>query len=273
MMSSIRSDGCDLYYEEAGQGVPILLVHPAGATASTWGSATEQLARVGRVLAYDRRGYARSGGQPVHTVATHTADAAAILESLPAPPAVVVGTSAGAAIAIDLAVRRPDLVQVAIAHEFPWRFTQHRPTASQMVALATIGSRVLRGRQGDAAEALLRSAYSYRDGGSAWDAFPEAWRQAGRDNARATLVDFRNSIRSYPSSAELATVAVPVVCTYGARSPTSMVRLIRSLAAAIPTASTQRIEGAGHAVAFDAPTTFVQLIADTITSLEGRSVW
>jgi pimeloyl-ACP methyl ester carboxylesterase len=52
-----------------------------------------------------------------------------------------------------------------------------------------------------------------------------------------------------------------------------MVRLIRSLAAAIPTASTQRIEGAGHAVAFDAPTTFVQLIADTITSLEGRSVW
>jgi pimeloyl-ACP methyl ester carboxylesterase len=113
----------------------------------------------------------------------------------------------------------------------------------------------------------LRSAYSYRDGGSAWDAVPEAWRQAARDNARATLVDFRNSIGSYPSPAELATVQVPVVCTYGARSPTSMAGLVRSLAAAIPTARTQRIEGAGHAVAFDAATTFVQLIADTITSL------
>ena len=43
---------------------------------------------------------------------------------------------------------------------------------------------------------------------------------------------------------------------------------VRSLAAAIPTASTQRIEGAGHAVAFDATTSFVQLIADTITSLK-----
>jgi pimeloyl-ACP methyl ester carboxylesterase len=243
MMGSVRSDGCDLHYEEEGQGVPILLIHPSGATASTWGSATQELGRIGRVLAYDRRGYACSGGDPVRLVSTHTADAAAILESLGTPPAVVVGTSAGAAIAIDLAVRRPDLVRVVIAHEFPWRFTRHLPTVSQVVALAKIGSLVLRGRQGDAAEALLRSAYSYRDGSSAWDAFPEAWRRAARDNARPTLVDFRNSIGNYPSPTELATVQVPVVCSYGARSPTSMVGLTRSLAAAIPTARMQRIEG------------------------------
>jgi pimeloyl-ACP methyl ester carboxylesterase len=264
MMGSVKSEGCDLYHEEAGQGIPILLIHPAGATATTWGSATEQLARIGRVLTYDRRGYARSGGHPVRSVATHTADAAAILESLGASPAVVVGTSAGAAIAIDLAVRRPELVGAVIAHEFPWRFSRHLPTGAQVVALAKIGSLVLRGRQGDAAEALLRSAYSYRDGGSAWEAFPEAWRRAARDNAKATLVDFRNSIGGYPSAMELGTVEVPVVCTYGARSPTSMVGLVRSLAAAIPRARIQRIAGAGHAVAFDAPTTFVQLIADTI---------
>jgi 3-oxoadipate enol-lactonase len=272
MMGSVRSDGCDLYYEEEGQGVPILLIHPAGATASTWGSAAGELGRVGRVITYDRRGYARSGGQPVRLVSTHTADAAVILEFLRTPPAVVVGTSAGAAIAIDLAVRRRDLVGVVIAHEFPWRFTRHLPTGSQVAALAKIGSLVLRGRHGDAAEALLRSAYSYRDSGSAWDAFPEAWRQAARDNAWAALVDFRNSTGSYPSPRELATVEVPVVCTYGARSPTSMVGFTRSLAAAIPRARTLRIEGAGHAVAFDAPAAFVRLIADTITSWEGRSV-
>jgi 3-oxoadipate enol-lactonase len=206
MMSSIRSDGCDLYYEEAGEGVPILLIHPAGATASTWGAATQELARIGRVLTYDRRGYARSGGQPVRSVATHTADAAALLEASGAPPAVVVGTSAGAAIAIDLAVRHPDLLRVVIAHEFPWRFTRHLPTGSQVAALAKIGSLALRGRHSGAAEALLRSAYTYRDGSSAWDAFPKAWRQAARDNARATLVDFRNSIGTYPSPRDLATV-------------------------------------------------------------------
>jgi pimeloyl-ACP methyl ester carboxylesterase len=155
------------------------------ATAATWGSATEELARIGRVITYDRRGYARSGGQPVRLISTHTADAAAILESLQTPPAVVVGTSAGAAIAIDLAVRRPDLVRVVIAHEFPWRFTRHLPTVSKVAALAKIGSLVLRGRHGDAAEALLRSAHTYRDGGTAWDAFPEEWRRAGNNQLRA----------------------------------------------------------------------------------------
>jgi pimeloyl-ACP methyl ester carboxylesterase len=263
---SAGSEEPDLYYEEAGEGVPILLIHPAGATASTWGSATGQLARIGRVIVYDRQGYARSGGEPVHSISRHTADAAALLEDLRAAPAVVVGTSAGAAIAVDLAVRRPDLVQVVIAHEFPWRFTRHLPSVSQVAALAKIGSLVLRGRQGDAAEVLLRSAYAYRDGGSAWDAFPDEWRRAGRDNARAALEDFRNSIGSYPSATDLATVEVPVVCTYGARSPDSMFRFTRSLAAAIPTARTDQVRGAGHAVAFDAPAKFVQLVADAITS-------
>ena len=268
MMRSVRSDGCDLYYKEVGEGVPILLIHPAGSTVSTWGAAADELARIGRVIAYDRRGYARSGAEPVRSISTHTADAAALLEYLRTPPAVVVGTSAGAAIAIDLAVRRPDLVRAVVAHEFPWRFARHLPTVSQVGALAKIGWLALRGRQSDATETLLRSAYTYRDGGSAWDDFPEDWRDAARENARAALADFRNSIGSHPSPEDLATVEVPVVCSYGARSPDSMFRLVRSLAAAIPTARTHRIEGAGHAAAFDATTNFVQLIADTISSGE-----
>ena len=270
-MGSVRSDGCDLYYEVVGEGVPILLIHPAGSTASTWGRATKELARIGRVIAYDRRGYARSGGEPARSVSTHTADAAAILESVRTAPAVVVGTSAGAAIAVDLAVRRPDLVRAVIAHEFPWRFIRHLPTSSQVAALAKIGSFVLRGRQSDAAEVLLRSAYTYRYGGSAWDAFPEEWWRAGRENARAALADFRNSIGDYPSKADLATVEASVVCTYGARSPHNMFRFACSLASAIPTASTHQIEGAGHAAPFDATANFVQLIADTITSSDRDS--
>jgi pimeloyl-ACP methyl ester carboxylesterase len=263
---AVYSDGCDLYYEELGEGVPILLIHPSGATASTWGAAIADLARIGRVIAYDRRGYARSGGDPARVASVHTADAAALLECLRTPPAVVVGTSAGAAIAVDLAVRRPDLVRAAVAHEFPWRFTRHLPAASQVAALARIGSLVLRGRRSEAAEALLRSAYTYRDGGSAWDAFPEEWRQVARENAAAALADFRNSIGCYPSAADLATLEVPVVCSYGARSPDSMVRLVRSLASAIPGATTQRVEGAGHAAPFDATGNFVQLIAAVIAS-------
>lgn len=271
MAGFVQADGCKLYYEEAGEGVPILLVHPSGATASTWGAAFEELARIGHVIAYDRRGYARSGGEPVRSMSTHTEDAAALLEHLQAPPAAVVGTSAGAAIAVDLAVRRPELLRVVVAHEFPWRFTRHLPAASQIAPLARIGSLALRGRHADAVEVLLRTAYSYPDGGSAWDAFPEEWRQVAKENARAALADFRNSIRVYPSATDLATVTVPVVCSYGVRSPRSMVRLVQSLAAAMPTGEARRIGGAGHAAPFDATTNFVQLIADAITS-RGRAM-
>jgi pimeloyl-ACP methyl ester carboxylesterase len=269
-MSPARSDGCELYYEEAGEGVPILLIHPSGSTASTWGSAVDELARIGRVITYDRRGYARSGGEPVRKVSTHTADASALLESLQAPPAIVVGTSSGAMIALDLAVHRPDLVRAVVEHEGPWRFTRHLPTGPQVRTFAAMGSLVLRGRPGDAAEALLRSAYAYREGGTAWDAFPAEWRRAGRENARATLWDFLITIGNHPSATDLATIEVPVVCSHGSRSPDFMVRCTRSLAAAIPTARTHRIEGAAHAAPFDATTNFVELIADTMRD-DGRT--
>ncbi len=265
-MGSVPSDGCNLYYEQHGEGVPILLIHPAGATASTWGAVTEQLARIGRVITYDRRGYARSGGDPVHSVYTHTTDAATILEHLRTPPAVIVGTSAGATIAHDLAVRRPDLVRVVIAHESPWRALRQLPDISQIVPLARIGSLTLVGRYVAAAETLLRFAYSYRDGGTAWDVFPEAWRQAGRENARSALEDFRIAIGNYPSPRDFKTVKVPVVCTYGERSPRRMFRYAQSLAAAIPGARVQRIEGAGHAAPFDATANFVRLVAEAIAS-------
>jgi pimeloyl-ACP methyl ester carboxylesterase len=265
-MGFAKAQGGDLYYEEKGDGVPILLIHPAGATASTWGSAAEDLAQVGRVVAYDRRGYSRSPGEPVHSIPRHTADAAAILDTLHTPPAVVVGTSVGATIGIDLALRRPDLVRTVIAHESPWRASRRRPSMSSLAALARMGWLALRGHHGDAAESFLRFAYTYRDGGTAWDAFPAEWRRAVRENAKAALADIRIAIGGYPPPKELATIHSPVVCTYGARSDDSMVRITRSLARAIPTASLHEIEGAGHAAAFDAPANFVKVIAEAVGS-------
>ena len=85
LLGAVRSAGCALYYEEVGEGVPILMIHPAGSTASTWGAATEELARIGRVITYDRRGYAHSGGEPARSISTHTADAAAILAAQKSP--------------------------------------------------------------------------------------------------------------------------------------------------------------------------------------------
>lgn len=269
-MGFIKARGADLYYVEKGSGPSILLIPPAGATASTWGRLAEELSGVGRVIAYDRRGYSRSGGEVVRSASAHTADAAAIVEALDASPAVVVGTSAGATIALDLAVRRPDLVRVVVAHESPWRALLH-PDVSGLSTLARMQSLAWQGRYDDAAEVLLRQVYAYRDGDSAWDGFPEEWRRTARENGRSVVADLRATLGSYPSRARLASMATPVVCTYGSRSRNYMRAITRSLAQAIPTATLREVDGAAHAVPFDAPGLFAQVIADALNGAEQQS--
>jgi pimeloyl-ACP methyl ester carboxylesterase len=264
-MAFVKARGNSFYYQEQGEGPPILLIPPAGATASTWGTLAGDLARAGRVIAYDRRGYTRSGGEVVRSAAEHTRDAGAILDALAAESAVLVGTSAGATIAIDLAVRRPDRVRAVVVHEAAWRALRH-PDASGLRTLARMQWLAWRGRYPDAAETLLRWVYCYRDGGSAWDAFPEAWRQTARDNGRSVVADLKSSMGSYPRAQDLATITAPVVCTYGSRSRSYMRPLTRSLAHAIPTATVREIDGTAHAVPFDAPGNFAHVIAEAMRS-------
>jgi pimeloyl-ACP methyl ester carboxylesterase len=269
-MGVVKARGSSFYYEEKGEGLPILLIPPSGSAASTWGALVGDLAGAGRVIAYDRRGYRRSGGEIVHSASEHAVDAAAVLEALEAAPAVAVGTSAGATIALDPAVRRPDLVRAVVAHEAAWRAMRH-PSASGLGTLARMQWLAWRGRYPEAAETLLRWVYSYRDGGSAWDAFPEQWRRTARENGRSVVADLRATMHGYPRPQDLAKITSPVVCTYGSRSRSYMRSITRSLAQAIPTATVREIDGAAHAVPFDAPGNFVQVIAEAIHSSEPRS--
>jgi pimeloyl-ACP methyl ester carboxylesterase len=244
-MGFVKARGSNFYYEEKGEGPPILLIPPSGSTASTWGAVFGDLAGAGRVIAYDRRGYSRSGGEAVRSAAEHALDAAAVLEALKAGPAVAVGTSAGATIALGLAVSRPDLVRAAVVHEAAWRALRH-PSVSGLGTLARMQWLAWRGHYPEAAETLLRWVYSYRDGGSAWDAFPEGWRRTARENGRSVVADLRATMGGYPCPQDLAAITVPVVCTYGSRSRSYMRAITRSLAQAIPAATVREIDGAAQ---------------------------
>src|SRR5688500_3175530 len=113
-------NGVRLYHEEHGSGTPILCIHGAGSSALVWADAVEKLARLGRVIAYDRRGCTRSERPEPYdrtSVAEHAEDAAALLEALAATPAVVIGRSYGATVATDLALRHPDRVRALVLLE------------------------------------------------------------------------------------------------------------------------------------------------------------
>jgi pimeloyl-ACP methyl ester carboxylesterase len=113
-VSEVHANGVRLHYEEHGSGDPILCIHGISSSAMVWrDTAVEALSRLGSVIIDDRRSSTRSERpEPYETsVAQHTEDAAALLGALDAVPAIVIGRSYGGDIAIELALRHPELVR------------------------------------------------------------------------------------------------------------------------------------------------------------------
>jgi len=108
------SDGSETFVRVGGptEGVPTLLLHGLGATAAlNWAECYRSLGRLGPVIAPDHRGHGR-GARVGHRFRLEQCadDAAEVLRSLGAGPAIVVGYSMGGPIAQLLARRHPELV-------------------------------------------------------------------------------------------------------------------------------------------------------------------
>jgi pimeloyl-ACP methyl ester carboxylesterase len=75
-----------------------------------------------RTIAYDRRGWGRSGAPEPYlrtTVQEQSEDAARLLETADASAAVLCGAGLGAVVALDLLLRRPELARGAVLIEPP----------------------------------------------------------------------------------------------------------------------------------------------------------
>jgi pimeloyl-ACP methyl ester carboxylesterase len=102
-----RSEAGTLAAIAAGEGPTVLLIHGVGLRAEAWGAQIDALACVYRVLAVDMPGHGESLRLPTPAMLADYTDAiAATLNA----PAVVVGHSFGAMIALDLALRHPGRV-------------------------------------------------------------------------------------------------------------------------------------------------------------------
>jgi pimeloyl-ACP methyl ester carboxylesterase len=110
--------GASIHYEVRGEG-PVLLIIPGGPQdAGVFTAVASLLADRYTVVTYDPRGNSRSPFQGPLDVDQQADDAAALIEAV-GDPAFVFGTSGGAQIALNLAVRHPSLVRAVVAHEPP----------------------------------------------------------------------------------------------------------------------------------------------------------
>lgn len=114
-MTTIRTGDVKLYYEEMGQGEPLLLLHGLGSSTEDWAFQMEPFSRHFRVIAVDMRGHGRSTKPPgPYTISMFAADVAAFLKVLQIPSVHILGISLGGMIAFQLAVNAPEKVKSLI---------------------------------------------------------------------------------------------------------------------------------------------------------------
>lgn len=104
------SDGVRLYYEEAGQGDPIVFVHEFGGHHLSWETQMRWFSRRYRAITYQARGWPPSDVPDkveAYSQARAADDIADVMKGLGVPKAHVVGLSMGATAALELAIRHP----------------------------------------------------------------------------------------------------------------------------------------------------------------------
>jgi len=113
-----------LWYERAGDGFPVVFVHPGLRDARVWEPQFEAFAEQHEVVRYDRRGFGRSDAPSGPF--SDLRDLRALLDMLEIARCALVGCAEGAALAFDFALQTPEAIEAIIASSprvtgYPWR--------------------------------------------------------------------------------------------------------------------------------------------------------
>ncbi len=102
-------DGGKLFYEMAGKGRNIILLHDGMVNRQIWDEQFPQLAKTFRVVRYDRRGYGKSSDP--ESKYSHIEDLNQLFIQLNIDKAIIFGMSSGGRLAIDFALTYPGTVE------------------------------------------------------------------------------------------------------------------------------------------------------------------
>jgi 3-oxoadipate enol-lactonase len=107
-MSFVENQRAKIYWDELGQGSPVLLIMGLGYTSVMWHRTRPALAQRYRTVAFDNRGVGLSDVPPgPYSIATMASDAAAVLDAAGIARAHVFGVSMGGMIAQEFALQYP----------------------------------------------------------------------------------------------------------------------------------------------------------------------
>ncbi len=114
-MPTILANQINLYYEEHGDGQPLVFIHGLGSSTRDWEFQVPEFSRSYRVISFDLRGHGRSD-KPAgpYRIPLLAADLAGLLQALHIPSAHLVGISLGGAVAFQFALDYPAMVKTLV---------------------------------------------------------------------------------------------------------------------------------------------------------------
>jgi 3-oxoadipate enol-lactonase len=243
-------------YDVRGAGEPLLLIHGWGYGRWGWAPVVDPLAEDFTVIAFDNRGIGESDvPDGPYTTAQMAGDAAAVLDAADLPRAHVVGTSLGGMIAQELALLHPERVdRLVLACTTPGG-ERAAPMPLQTVELLQEGASlppdvalrrfVANALAPDAPDALVDEIVAARLA-NPFDA--AGWAAQGAAGAAFDAYDRLGAIES------------PTLVVHGTADAVVDPRNSELLAALIPDARLEWVDGGGHLFFWEQPGRFVEIV-------------
>jgi pimeloyl-ACP methyl ester carboxylesterase len=254
-------NGARIYYEVAGDGRPLLLLHAGVADSRMWDDQWQPFTRRYRAIRYDIPGFGRSR-YPDGPYAAHE-DPAGLLRSLGVERAHVVGVSWGGRIALDFTLAHPEMVTAlvlvcpSVSGEDP----------SEAVRLFGTEEEALLER-GDLAAAAELNVRMWVDGPRRT---PEQVEHSVRERVRemqhhAFTVPVPEGVEGIelepPAIERLGEVRVPTLVAVGDHDIEEKLAIADRLAAEISGARKVVFPGAAHMVTMEQPADFNRIVLD-----------
>jgi 3-oxoadipate enol-lactonase len=252
-MPYVHVNNTAIYYEEAGSGPALVLLHGLGTSHAAWRPQVEHFKPSHRVITPDLRGFGRSGSlrSSSQAIETQAADLLGLLDKLELAQAVLAGTGYGSAVLQRFALDYKARVRGLVIADSPGE--GRRGFASSLLAPAYL----LPGRWLAAAveRHYARSPLAQRI------LAEETRRMRGLETFRARL-----ALNRVDYGAELRALDLPALCLVGDASEAHF-RMMKALADTLPHARLELIQGAFEPSNLTQPEAFNRFVGEFLESL------
>ena len=267
-MPEIEANGVRLHFDRTGDGPPLVFIHGMCGRGSVWTGQVERLSTEFTCVTYDRRGHGLSSdGEIPHSVPLHADDFAALVDALGFDRVMLVGSSGGARVGLDVVLRHAGLLAGAALSEPPvFSLDPERGKAFMAKVVPAVQPRLEAGDLRGAVDAFFEIVCP-----GLWRLLDDVAKEPYRESGPMLAADLGQP-PYLVSPDDLARVRLPVVGVLGLRSDPFLQSTPRVITKAVPSAQLVELAECGHVTYAEQPDAFaaaIRALAQRVFDMEG----